>query len=117
MLAAATSLLVASACDCAGGPGYQPLDVAIDTGAEVETDVPLDGADVPDAAPDGPIDSVGDEAPPPRAVPFQAVTSGGGRSVSEHYRLEVFIAPVPPVGSGSSEGYAADLGPGATRSP
>jgi len=46
---------------------------------------------------------------------FSSETSGGARIESASYRLELFIAPVAPVGATRSASYKLQLGPGALR--
>jgi hypothetical protein len=46
---------------------------------------------------------------------FLSETSGGARIESSSYRLEVFIAPMRPIGSTQSASYKLHLGPGAAR--
>ncbi len=47
---------------------------------------------------------------------FQSLTSGGAFISSESYHLELFIAPLQPVGNRSSETHRIHYGPGAIRS-
>jgi len=72
-----------------------------------------DGGGDQGADQDGGITDGGDEE---RARQFQSITSGGAHLSSGHYRLDLFIAPLHPVGSRSSPNYRINYGPGAVRS-
>jgi hypothetical protein len=91
-----------------GGGGYDTTTDGVDdgTGTDVPVDVPVEGEPdiVGDAPPDGSI-----------ALPFHMETSGGALMTSPAHRLELFIGPVGPVGSHTSETYALDLGPAGIR--
>ena len=79
-------------------------------------DTPMD---VPGDTPtDGPTDTVEDDGGGPGRtyIPFETETSGGAKISSTNYNLEVFIAPVRPVGSVSSTNYNLKLGPAGIRS-
>lgn len=54
---------------------------------------------------------------PGEGQPYQCVTSGGALLESDNYKLEVFIAPVRPIGTTSSTNYKLKLGPAGVRSP
>ena len=118
---------------CGGGGGFDPtLDTGTDGGdddatgdvltdgeddvpTDVPTDVPMDGEDVPT---DTPTDVEDDDGGGPGRIyiPFHAETSGGAKISSTNYELELFIAPVRPVGTVSSTNYNLKLGPGGIRS-
>ena len=66
-----------------------------------EGDVPVDG-DVTE----------GEVTPPAPPQAFETESAGGAKISSEHYKLEIFVAPARPVGSGSSTNYKVKLGPG-----
>lgn len=51
-----------------------------------------------------------------KAREFKSLTSGGARISSDHYRMDLFIAPIYPVGTASSASYSIKYGPGAIRS-
>jgi len=130
LLLAVTAGIAAYACD-GGGNGGQPdadVDVAMDM-AEDGGETPLDSDVFPDPFDeDGPVadtadvpaeDIVAEEIiiTPGEGQPYQCETAGGALLESENYKLEVFIAPVRPVGSVSSPGYKLKLGPASTREP
>jgi hypothetical protein len=122
---------------CGGGGGFTPdpdittdgdddatsdviTDGEDDVPTDVPMDVPMDGVeDVPGDAPtDTPTDVEDDDGGGPGRtyIPFEAETSGGARISSTNYNLEVFIAPVRPVGNVSSTNYNLKLGPAGIRS-
>ena len=116
---------LATALGCGGGGGYQPnIDALTDGGDDGTTgDVPTDGDD--DAPADAPMDSPGDA---PTDVgedgggdatrtyrPFHVTTAGGDRASSTNYEVELFIAPIMPVGSGASANYNVKIGPAEIR--
>ena len=104
------TLGLATAWGCGGGGGHNPdLDALTDGGDDdVIGDVLTDGDD--DAPGDAPMDVPGDTptdvedddggGPGRTYRPFEALTSGGAKASSTNYELELFIAPVMPVGSG-----------------
>lgn len=105
-------LVLGTAWGCARGHGVGG-DTATD-GQDVGTDVIADGEDVPvdadhDVVEDGPPDASG-------ATTFYLETSGGALMTSPTHRLELFIGPVRPVGSSTSETYVLELGPAGIRS-
>lgn len=51
-----------------------------------------------------------------KAREFKSLTSGGARISSDNYRMDLFIAPIHPVGTVSSTNYTIKYGPGAIRS-
>ena len=61
-------------------------------------------------------DATGDDddstAPP---LPFTSNTAGGQTLTSPNYTLELYVAPVEPVGKRTSTNYELHLGPGAIR--
>jgi len=74
----------------------------------------IDGAT--DARPhDGGGDGGAGDGSVAAAQRFSSETSGGARIESASYRLELFIAPVAPVGATRSASYKLQLGPGALR--
>ncbi len=119
---------------CGGGGGFNPeldtntdgvdddatSDVLTDGEDDVPTDVPMDGIeDVPGDTPtDTPTDVEDDDGGGPGRtyIPFEAETSGGAKISSTNYNLELFIAPVRPVGNVSSTNYNFKLGPAGIRS-
>jgi len=105
--------LLAWGCSGAGGGPAFP-DTTLDT---VGDDT---GADtVPDAPADTPTDTDTDTDAgegPDTVTPFIAGTSGGARLSSPGYSLELFIAPVGPVGGTSSTNFDLKLGPAGARS-
>jgi hypothetical protein len=110
-------------CDCgANDPSWQPTDALIDTVVDTGLDVPAEVEDAPDDTGtdtvDAPEDVVEEEAVGPGgSLPFLVESAGGGTLTSEHFTMELFIAPARPVGDVSSESYGLKLGPGGTRSP
>jgi hypothetical protein len=112
--------LVAS-CDCGQhGPGT-PVPDGTEDGVP---DMVADG--VPDGAPDAPGDPLEDivsdpvdEDPvtPPGGRPFQTESAGGGTISSENYTIELFVAPVRPVGTISNDNHTILLGPAGMRRP
>ena len=98
----------------------QAGDVKVDDGvqADISDGVELDGepSDVPaeDITGDGDVEEE-DAAGEGGASRFFCETSGGGKISSEHYKLELFIAPVRPVGKLTSENYKLKLGPASFR--
>ncbi len=106
-------LVLGPAWGCASGGGGGG-DAATD-GEDEDTgaDVTPDGADVPvETEPD-----IDEDTPPDAsaAIPFYLETSGGALMTSPGHRLELFIGPVRPVGSSSSETYQLKLGPAGIR--
>jgi hypothetical protein len=105
-------LALGPAWGCASGQGAGG-DTATD-GQDVGTDVTPDGEDVPaDADPDVVEDGLPDAG---GATTFYLETSGGALMTSPTHRLELFIGPVRPVGSSTSETYVLELGPAGARS-
>jgi len=119
-------------CDGGGGNGRQDADVPVDGvddgGGDIlpESDVIEDPA-AEDVAAEDPVDvpmediteTVEEEViiTPGEGQPYQCETAGGAFLESDNYQLEVFIAPVRPIGSVSSPSYQLKLGPGSTRTP
>ena len=93
-----------------GAPGAD--GVATDGGPDGGGDAvsPEDGGGDAVAPEDG-----GGDGGAPQAHEFLCETSGGSRASSASYRLELFFAPVPPVGGTTSANYRLQLGPGAAR--
>jgi hypothetical protein len=93
----------------AAGHDAAPTDGGTDQliGDALPDGAPEDGA--ADGGRDGPPGDGGLTTPPQ----FVGETAGGGRRTSAHYRLDVFVAPVRPVGERSSTSYQLKLGPGA----
>jgi len=112
----AIALLVAS-CDCGShGPGT-PVPDGTDDGVP---DMVVDGVtDVPgDPLEDVPGDPLDEDAiTPPGGRPFQTESAGGGLISSENYTIELFVAPVRPVGTISNDSYTIQLGPAGMRRP
>ena len=121
-------LVPAWGCGC-GEDGPTPLlDTSTDTEDDGGGDATTDGEDAPlDSVPDGDdvIEDTLDDAEDMEeedgagtggGTPFKAETSGGARLTSPNYELELFIAPVRPVGNPSSTNYNLKLGPGGIRS-
>jgi hypothetical protein len=119
-------------CDGGGGNGRHDADVIVDGvddgGAEIPTEA--DGIEDPaaedvaaedsvDVPPEDVTETVEEEIiiTPGEGQPYQCETAGGAFLESDNYRLEVFIAPVRPIGSVSSPNYQLKLGPGSTRTP
>ena len=84
------------------------------------------GDALPDGAGDVPGDTPADIASdvldedgviPPRGSPFQAETAGGGVISTERYTIELFLAPVRPVGKTSNGNYTIELGPAGIGRP
>ena len=97
-------------CASGGGVGGDTVTDGEDTGV----DVTPDGEDVPvETEPD-----IVEDTPPDAsaAIAFYLETSGGALMTSPGHRLELFIGPVRPVGSSSSETYTLKLGPAGIRS-
>lgn len=130
LLLAAAGSMVAFGCD-GGGNGGQP-----DADADVFFEPIQDGVDVPvdgDVAPDPfdedvpvpdtsdvPVEDMVEEEiiiTPGEGQPYQCETAGGALLESDNYRLEVFIAPVRPIGNLESPSYKLKLGPASTREP
>jgi hypothetical protein len=120
--------LIASSWSCGSSGGHEDLDADVETdgeegdaAADADTD-PADADGVEDPSDEDADDMVGDDAPDEDAVgpgegnPLVCETAGGAALASESYRLELFLAPVRPVGSVSSESYRLKLGPASTRS-
>lgn len=108
-----------------GGGGFNGGDTDTGTDADDEDtggDVTTDGEDVPDDVPDDTIDDTptdveeDDGGGAGGGTPFTAETAGGSRLTSPNYRLELFVAPVRPVGKATSTNYEFKLGPGGIRS-
>jgi len=127
---AAASFLIA--CDGGGGSGRQDADVDVDGvddgGAEILPEA--DGVEDPaaeDVAVEDPVDVPTEDVAeaveeeiiitPGEGQPYQCETAGGAFLESDNYKLEVFIAPVRPIGNVSSPNYQLKLGPGSTRTP
>ncbi|MFH1437005.1 MAG: hypothetical protein ABIJ56_14950 [Pseudomonadota bacterium] len=82
-----------------------------DPAAEVEPDADQDAEE------DAPGDTVEEDGVEPAPVqPFLSETAGGASLSSANYKLELFVAPVRPVGSTSSASYNLKLGPAGVRS-
>jgi hypothetical protein len=107
--------LVVLVWSCGGKEGWQPpVDVPTD-GVDVgdvledgEADVPADGEDAPGDA--------GDDGPTWGLTPFEVESAGGAKLDSTNFKLEVFVAPVRPVGDIWSTNYKFKLGPAGIRS-
>lgn len=125
---AAASFLIG--CDGGGGNGRQDADVVVDGVDDGGGEVPGDGIEDPaaeDVAVEDPVDVPTEDVTetveeeiiitPGEGQPYQCETAGGAFLESDNYRLEVFIAPVRPIGSVSSPTYQLKLGPGSTRTP
>jgi hypothetical protein len=85
-------------------------------------DVPEDGQDGQDGQDMQEEDVIGDveeeeAVHPGEPQPYQCETAGGAVLTSDNYRLEVFVAPVRPIGNLSSTNYRLKLGPAGLRSP
>ncbi|MBI5480592.1 MAG: hypothetical protein HY906_17170 [Deltaproteobacteria bacterium] len=118
------AVVMLAATGCGGGHGGVQQDAApLDAGdggggGEVAaTDGPGDA--LPDGASDGGGGDGGQDGGGDGGTVstqrFLSETSGGARIESASYRLEVFIAPVRPIGSTQSGSYKLQLGPGALR--
>ena len=102
-------LVLGPAWGCASGGGVDGRGDTATDGEDEDT-----GADVPvETEPD-----IVEDTPPDAsaAIPFYLETSGGARMTSPGHTLELFIGPVRPVGSSSSETYHLELGPAGIRS-
>ena len=122
--------LIFFGCDGGGNGGHADADV------DVITELVEDGVEIPqdlDVVPD-PFD---EDAPvtdttdvpsedvvveeiiitPGEGQPYQCETAGGALLESDNYKLEVFIAPVRPIGNVESPSYKLKLGPASTREP
>jgi hypothetical protein len=112
---------LAWSCDCGQhGPGTPVPDGTDDGVPDMAADGTPDGA--PDAAGDPLEDIVSDTVdedalPPPGGGPFQTESAGGGLISSENYAIELFVAPVRPVGTVSNDNYTIQLGPAGMRRP
>jgi hypothetical protein len=131
LLALFMILGLTAAWGCGGGGGFNPeldtntdgdsdaIDVLTDGEEDVPADTPMDTPmDVPGDTPgDTPTDVETDDGGGPSRTyrPFQALTSGGDKASSTNYELELFIAPVMPVGSSSSTNYNLRIGPAGVR--
>jgi hypothetical protein len=111
---------LAWSCDCGKHDPGTPLPDATEDGTP---DMVADGApDAPDAI-DDPLEDVvsdtvdEDVALPPGGNPFQTESAGGGLISSENYTIELFVAPVRPVGTTSNDSYTIHLGPAGMRRP
>jgi hypothetical protein len=119
--AAVLAVAVLATTGCGGGHGGVQQDGAVlldagDAGGAGEaaaTDGPGDA--LPDGGGDGGGGDGGGDGGTVTARRFLSETSGGARIESASYRLELFIAPVPPVGSAQSSSYKLQLGPGGLR--
>lgn len=102
---------------CARGAGGGGGDTTTDAeDGDAGADVIPDGEDTPSDVPvETEPDIVGDTPDASVAIPFFLETSGGAVMTSPGHRLELFIGPVRPVGSGSSENYHFELGPAGIR--
>jgi hypothetical protein len=130
ILFAAASAAAFCGCDGGGNGGQPDADVdvffdPVEDGVEIPSDVdaaldPLDeDAPLTDTA-DVPAEDIAVEEiiiTPGEGQPYQCETAGGALLESDNYKLEVFIAPVRPVGNLSSPNYKLKLGPASTREP
>jgi hypothetical protein len=129
VLAAFTGMVLIG-CDGGGNGGHADADVdvipdPVEDGVEIPQDLdvvpdPLDeDAPVTDTT-DAPSEDVVVEEiiiTPGEGQPYQCETAGGALLESDNYKLEVFIAPVRPIGNIESPGYKLKLGPASTREP
>jgi hypothetical protein len=99
---------------CGGSSPAVQQDAAVnqDTGGGQH-----DTAPQTDAGGDGAVQQDGgqEDGGVQTAQGFVSETAGGNRITSSNYRLELFVAPVRPVGAGQSSNYKLQLGPGALR--
>lgn len=105
---ASTCLL--GSCDCGGGGPSVQKDTTADGEDDTGTDTTADGSDVPE-------DMLDEDGAPAPGHTFTCESAGGGTLSSEHYKIELFAAPVRPVGTTSNENYTIELGPAGVRSP
>ena len=111
---------LAWSCDCGKhDPGWPVPDGTEDGEPDMEADGAPDGPDAPaDLPADIAIDTEDEDAAlPPGGNVFQTETAGGGLISSEHYSIELFVAPVRPAGTTSNDSYTIHLGPAGMRRP
>jgi hypothetical protein len=116
----AVAAVLLAACDCGQHkPGTGIPDVVLDVPDDTVVDGLADLSDLPGEVPgDAAGDVVDEDAGPTMAgSPFRCETSGGGALSSESYSMDLFIGPVRPLGSLSSDNYTMKLGPAGMRGP
>ena len=108
---AATVGLENLACDPQGGclPGYacdQQTNTCVPIGLQDGPGPQQDTQTQDSGRQDG-----GQDAGAPTLVPYESLSAGGARLTSPNYKLDVFVAPVAPAGTGVSTTYRVRLGP------
>jgi hypothetical protein len=118
--AIALGCVIASGCG-GGGGGRADTDAG-----DPPIDVPTEGEDAPDVPEDTEMDGdaedpIEEDAEDEEVVthttgtPFSVETAGGAKLTGTSYVLELFVAPVRPVGNVSSTSYDLQLGPAGLR--
>ncbi len=111
---------LAWSCGCGShDPGTPVPDGTEDGVPDMVADGAPDGPDaVDDPVEDAATDTMDEDAGvPPAGNGFQTESAGGGLISSEHYTIELFVAPVRPTGTTSDDSYTIHLGPAGMRRP